>query len=76
MGKHNMDDNNNNNNDQRNQCMEHDEFVKFLSDQRIEMEKHKWIESEKVGYDLGNCAIMDWVRKYAKTYRETYNLVN
>lgn len=54
------------------QCMEHDEFVKYLADQRVEMEKHKWIESEKAGHDLGNTAVMDWIKKYAKRFREEY----
>ena len=53
-------------------CMSHDQFVDFCSEQKVEMEKHKWIESEKAGCDLGNCAIMDWIRKYAKQFREEY----
>lgn len=28
---------------------------------------HKWIESEKFGYDIGwDRASMDWMRRYAK----------
>ena len=40
---------------------------------RIELEeilKHKWIESEKAGYDLGDQAVWDWVKKYAREFRE------
>jgi hypothetical protein len=40
---------------------------------RIELEeilKHKWIESEKDGYDLGDQAVWDWVKKYAQEFRE------
>jgi hypothetical protein len=40
---------------------------------RIELEeilKHKWIESEKAGYDLGDQAVWDWVKKYAQEFRE------
>ena len=44
----------------------------FLEDERNEIERHKWIESEKAGRDLGYDAIMDWIRKYAKLYREEY----
>lgn len=29
-----------------------------------EADRHKWNESEKAGYDLGEEAIRDWVRKY------------
>lgn len=44
-------------------------FIQFLKDEKAEMEKHKWIESEKHGYDLGNTAVKDWIDKYAATYR-------
>jgi hypothetical protein len=44
----------------------------FLEEERDEIERHKWIESEKAGRDLGYDAIMDWIRKYAKLYREEY----
>jgi hypothetical protein len=44
----------------------------FLENERNEIERHKWIESEKAGRDLGYDAIMDWIRKYAKLYREEY----
>jgi hypothetical protein len=37
-----------------------------------EMEKHKWIESEKAGHDLGDAAHMDWVIKYAAKFREEH----
>jgi hypothetical protein len=29
-----------------------------------EAEKHKWIESEKAGRDLGEAALWDWSRRY------------
>ena len=35
-----------------------------------EIEKHKWIESEKAGHDLGEAARIDWVKKYAAKFRE------
>ena len=30
----------------------------------VEAEKHKWIESQKAGRDLGEAALRDWSRKY------------
>ena len=33
-----------------------------------EAERHKWIESQKVGYDLGLAAIRCWVRKHWPGY--------
>ena len=44
----------------------------FLVEEIQEIERHKWIESEKAGHDLGHDAIMEWVLKYAKQYRESY----
>ena len=34
-----------------------------------EIDKYKWIESEKVGYDLGDKAIVEWISKNAKSLR-------
>lgn len=39
----------------------------FIKDQLQEMFKHKWIESEKVGYDLGEEAMLDWVEKHSQS---------
>lgn len=35
-----------------------------------EILKHKWIESEKAGHDLGKSAIEDWIAKYAHLWRQ------
>jgi hypothetical protein len=37
--------------------------------QMEEILKHKWIESEKVGHDLGPEAVADWIDKYADKWR-------
>ncbi len=42
---------------------------KDLDDQAKEIMKHKWIESEKAGIDLGDSAVLDWVRKHACEWR-------
>lgn len=60
---------------QDNQCIDltsRPQLKEFLDNEREEIERHKWIESEKAGRDLGYDAIVDWIRKYAKTYREEY----
>ena len=37
-----------------------------------EINRHKWIESEKVGYDIGfNKAAEDWVLRYADQWERT-----
>ncbi len=35
-----------------------------------EMQKHRWIESEKAGKDLGVSAEMDWLKKYGCMFQE------
>jgi len=47
-------------------------FSKYLQKQKDEIEKHKWIESEKAGKDLGQDAVLDWIKKYAKKFRKEY----
>jgi len=42
----------------------------ILREELVEILKHKWIESEKAGYDLGDKAVWDWVQKYAHEFRE------
>lgn len=47
--------------------------LKFRSDnytQIQEIERHKWIESEKVGHDIGSVrAALDWTERYAHLWR-------
>ena len=45
---------------------------RMLSLQRLEIERHKWIESEKAQRDLGREAVMDWVLNHAAQWREWY----
>ncbi len=40
--------------------------------QREEMQRHKWIESEKAGRDLGEQACIDWVEKHAARFRQQW----
>ena len=40
-------------------------FYRRQIDEIVEIEKHKWFESEKAGRDVGgNRATLDWMRKY------------
>lgn len=40
--------------------------------EREEILKHKWIESEKVGYDIGfERALTDWIIKHRSKWRKT-----
>jgi hypothetical protein len=38
--------------------------------QMKEMERHKWIESEKAGCDLGELCLIDWIKKHGHLYRQ------
>jgi len=56
---------------------DHSHFVKnsvlykeFLAE-RAEILKHKWIESEKAGRDIGfEKALLDWIVKHRSNWRE------
>jgi hypothetical protein len=43
-----------------------------LAEQAREILKHKWIESEKAGRDLGHEAVIDWIRRFAADWRKTH----
>jgi hypothetical protein len=44
-------------------------YREFLAE-KDEILKHKWIESEKVGYDIGfEAALVDWITKHRASWR-------
>jgi len=46
-------------------------YREFLAE-REEILKHKWIESEKEGRDIGfERALMDWIRNHRENWRTT-----
>ena len=46
-------------------------YQEFLAE-RDEILKHKWIESEKSGKDIGfERALLDWIRKHRQDWRKT-----
>ena len=45
-------------------------YKEFLAE-REEILKHKWIESEKAGHDIGfERALLDWIVKYRSQWRQ------
>ncbi|MFH1117242.1 MAG: hypothetical protein V1792_25265 [Pseudomonadota bacterium] len=48
------------------------DLKEYLEIQTREIERHKWIESEKAGRDLGEDAVIDWIRKYADAFSDQY----
>ena len=46
-------------------------YQEFLAE-REEILKHKWLESERLGYDIGfERALLDWIRKHRDGWRES-----
>ena len=44
-------------------------YQEFLAE-REEILKHKWLESERRGYDIGcERALLDWIRKHRESWR-------
>ena len=44
-------------------------YQEFLAE-REEILKHKWIESERLGHDIGfERALLDWIRKHREGWR-------
>jgi hypothetical protein len=56
--------------------MTKEQFHLFLKLQKNEIEKYKWIESEKRGYDIGNKACLEWIDKYAEQFYKNYKKEN
>jgi hypothetical protein len=48
-------------------------LARMLEHQRAEMERHKWIESEKAECDVGKQAVLDWIQQYAGRWRKWYD---
>lgn len=45
-------------------------YKEFLAE-REEILRHKWLESEKVGHDIGfERALLDWIVKYRSAWRD------
>lgn len=49
-----------------------EEFDKFMEAQIKEIEKYKWLESEKACKDMGNQACIEWIEKFAKEFSDKY----
>jgi hypothetical protein len=50
-------------------------YKEFLAE-REEILRHKWIESEKAGYDIGfERALIDWIVKYRSAWRKHYKQI-
>ena len=51
-------------------CASFSVYREFL-EEREEILKHKWFESEKRGYDIGySAALIDWILKHRNKWRK------
>lgn len=48
------------------------DLKEYLEIQRQEIDRHKWIESEKAGKDLGMDAAIDWILRYADAFSDQF----
>jgi len=48
------------------------DFRAYIELQVREIQRHKWIESEKAGRDLGQDAVSDWIHRHAASFREAH----
>jgi len=51
-------------------------YQEFLAE-REEILRHKWLESERLGYDIGfERALLDWIRKHREAWRSARRAQN
>ena len=50
------------------------EMRDIMNAQRDEMLRHKWIESEKAGHDLGDAVMVQWTKDHGAGWRYNFNL--
>ncbi len=55
-----------------NELLKNSSLYREFQAEREEILKHKWIESEKVGYDIGfERALTDWIIKHRSKWRKS-----
>ena len=57
-----------------NDLLKNSNLYREFQAEREEILKHKWIESEKLGYDIGfEKALTDWIVKHRSKWRQNRN---
>ena len=55
-----------------NELLKNSSLYREFQAEREEILKHKWIESEKAGYDIGfERALTDWIVRHRSKWRKT-----
>ncbi len=61
-----------NSSDNGNDFVKKSSLYREFQAERDEILRHKWIESEKVGYDIGfERALTDWIMKHRSKWRQS-----
>ena len=54
--------------------MDKKNIYRYFIDMKEEIYRHKWIESEKSGNDIGfECALIDWISKHRNGWVKNIN---
>ena len=68
---------NNSDNPNGNDLVKNSSLYREFQAEREEILRHKWIESEKEGHDIGfERALTDWIIKHRSRWRKTRKLAN
>lgn len=68
---------NNPDNPNGNDLVKNSSLYREFQAEREEILRHKWIESEKEGYDIGfERALTDWIIKHRSRWRKTRQTAN
>ena len=60
-----------------NDLLKHSSLYREFQAEREEILKHKWIESEKAGHDIGfERALTDWIIKHRSRWRKSRQPTN
>ncbi len=58
-----------------NELLKNSSLYREFQAEREEILKHKWLESEKAGYDIGfEWALTDWIMKHRSRWRKSRQL--
>jgi hypothetical protein len=58
-----------------NDLLKNSSLYREFQAEREEILKHKWLESEKAGYDIGfEWALTDWIMKHRSKWRKSRQL--
>jgi hypothetical protein len=52
--------------------MKREELLIYNQTQMELIQEHKWIMSEKMGYDVGDKAVLDWINTHSQRFREEW----